>query len=311
MRRHAALVLALLASVALVAPFTLPARGAQAVEHRYPVPYDFLPSALYGGVTQQLPGANDWSCSPTRRHPRPVVLVHGTFANRNDNWQTYAPLLANEGYCVFALNYGANAAYPGSDRVGGLLPMEDSAAQLQEFVRHVRRATGAEKVDLISHSQGTLMANYYVKFLGGASSVDHYISLAPLWHGTNVAQPAKAFAALFGREDATPFCQACGEFPPGSEFIEKMRAGGVEAEGVRYTNIVTVYDELVVPYWSGIEPGMRNVVLQNVCPQDGSEHGQLAASPNAARIVLNTLDPADARPVRCRVVTGLGTVPAT
>lgn len=306
MRRVATLGIALLALVAFFAPFTL---SAQAAEDDYPVPYDFLPSALHGGITQELPGANDWSCTPTRQHPRPVVLVHGTFANRNDNWQTYAPLLANEGYCVFALNYGANAAYPASDYVGGLLPMEDSAAQLKEFVSRVRRATGAKKVDLIGHSQGTLMPSYYVKFLGGASSVNHYISLAPLWHGTNVAQPAKAFAALYGREEATPFCQACGQFPPGSEFITKVRAGGVEAEGVQYTNVVTVYDELVVPYWSGIEPGMRNIVLQNVCPQDGSEHGQLAASPNAARIVLNTLDPATAQPVRCRTVTGLGTVP--
>jgi triacylglycerol lipase len=307
-RRVATLAIALLALVAPFAPLTL---SAQAAEDDYPVPYDFLPSAVQGGISQTLPGANDWSCAPTRQHPRPVVLVHGTFANRNENWQTYAPLLANAGYCVFALNYGANAAYPGSDYVGGLLPMEDGAAQLKKFVNRVRRATVAKKVDLIGHSQGTLMPNYYVKFLGGASSVDHYISLAPLWHGTNVAQPAKAFAALYGREDATPFCQACGQFPPGSEFIKKMRAGGVEAHGVRYTNIVTVYDELVVPYWSGIEPGMRNIVLQNVCPQDGSEHGQLAASPNAARIVLNTLDPATARPVRCRAVTGLGTVPGT
>jgi triacylglycerol lipase len=238
-----------------------------------------------------------------------VVLVHGTFANRDDNWQTYAPLLANHGYCVFALNYGSNPDYPGSEDVGGLQPMERGAAQLKAFVNRVKRATGARKVDLLGHSQGTLMPNYYVRFLGGASSVHRYISLAPLWHGTNVARPADAFAALFGRGDATPFCEACGQFTPGSDFMRKMRAGGVEADGVRYTNIVTVHDELVVPYWSGIEPGMRNIVLQNVCPQDGSEHGQLAASPNAARIVLNTLDPSSARPVHCRVVTGLGTVP--
>lgn len=306
MRRVAVLGIALSSLVALVVPFT---SSAQAAEDDYPVPYDFLTSAVYGGLTQELPGANDWACTPTKQHPRPVVLVHGTFANSYDNWQTYAPLLANEGYCVFALNYGENTDYPGSDYVGGLLPMEAGAAELKDFVSRVRRATGAKKVDLIGHSQGTLMPSYYVKFLGGDSSVNHYISLAPLWHGTNVAQPAKVFAALFGREDATPFCQACGQFPPGSEFITKMRAGGVEADGVKYTNIVTVHDELVVPYWSGIEPGMRNIVLQNVCPQDGSEHGQLAASPNAARIVLNTLDPASAQPVQCRTVTGLGTVP--
>ena len=303
MRRLA--VMAVLSILVSIGPWASTAQAAA----EYPVPYDFVPSAVQGGATGRLPGANDWSCTPPKAHPRPVVLVHGTFANRDDNWQTYAPLLANNGYCVFALNYGQNPAYPGSDFVGGLLPMEQSARQLKRFVAKVRAATGAQKVDLVGHSQGSLMPNYYVKFLGGAASVRNYVSLASLWHGTNVAQPSKVFALLFGREEATPFCQACGQFPPRSDFMTRMRKGGAAVDGVRYTNVITRYDELVVPYTSGIEPGMRNIVLQDVCPQDASEHGQIAASPNAARIVLNTLDPAHAKPVRCRVVTPAGTAP--
>ena len=45
-------------------------------------------------------------------HPRPVVLVHGTAGNRSTNWQTYGPLLKNNGYCVFALDYGDRATGP-------------------------------------------------------------------------------------------------------------------------------------------------------------------------------------------------------
>ena len=40
------------------------------------------------------------------------MLVHGTAGNKNTNWQTYAPLLANNGYCVFALTYGVTAGTP-------------------------------------------------------------------------------------------------------------------------------------------------------------------------------------------------------
>ena len=85
------------------------------------------------------PGANNFSCKPTARHPRPVVLVHGTAGNKNTNWQTYAPLLANNGYCVFALTYGVAAGTPkGLDQFGGLDSIETSAQQLKTFVAKVR-----------------------------------------------------------------------------------------------------------------------------------------------------------------------------
>lgn len=272
-----------------------------------PVPYSFAPSAVVGGATGALPGANDWSCRPTARHPRPVVLVHGTFATAADNWQTFAPLLKNEGYCVFALNYGgSNLGVPPGEYVGGLARMEDGAATLKRFVAKVRKATGARKVDLVGHSQGALMPNYYVRFLGGARHVKRYVALAGPWHGTLVASPANAFAAVFGKDDeSTPVCVACGQFPRDSSFMKKMRAGGVAAPGVQYTNIVTRYDELVVPYTSGLEAGMRNHVVQDYCPTDLSEHAQLAADPVAAALVLNALDPKHLRAVPCTLVLPL------
>jgi triacylglycerol lipase len=285
----------------------------------YPVSYNFLSSAVLAGtqVDADPPGANDWKCRPSARHPRPVVLVHGTFGNKNTNWQTYAPLLANNGYCVFALTYGVAAGTPtGLDQFGGLDEIETSAQALKEFVAKVRTSTGAKQVDIVGHSQGTLMPNYWLKFLGGASSVHAYVSLAPLWHGTALGQPEQASQGMkvFGQNSSssTPGCPACSEMSTGSPFMQKMRAGGVKVKGVTYTNIVTKYDELVSPYTSGIEPGMTNFVVQDHCATDYTEHFEIAADPVAAGYVLNALDPAHPRPVPCTTVLPFeGPVPAT
>lgn len=274
----------------------------------YPVSYNFLSSAVLAGtkVDADPPGANDFSCRPTSRHPRPVVLVHGTAGNKNTNWQTYAPLLANNGYCVFALTYGVTAGTPkGADQFGGMDKMETSAGQLRALVNKVRAATGAGQVDILGHSQGTLMPTYYLKFLGGAPYVHSYVSLAPLWHGTSLGAPAQLSQTMsvFGPQSTdTPVCAACSQMSAGSAFLQKVRSGGVAVRGISYTNIVTKYDELVSPYTSGIETGMRNIVVQSSCATDYTEHFEIAADPVAAGYVLNALDPAHPRPVPCTTV---------
>ncbi len=308
--RRPVLVLASLLAAALAVLALGP--GAQAATS-YPVPYTFLPSALGGGAPGATAvGTNDWTCRPSALHPRPVVLVHGTIGNRATNWPTYGPLLANNGYCVFALTYGVAGSDPVLATFGGMNRMQSSARELQAFVARVLKATGARKVDLVGHSQGTLMPNYWVKFLGGAPFVRNYVSLAPLWHGTQAASVAEVVAPVFGArpDDVVPVCVACGQFAAGSDFMKRMRAGGVAVDGVRYTNISTRYDELVVPYTSGIEPGMRNVTVQDLCATDYSEHFEIASDPVAAQVVLNTLDPSRRKPVTCSVVLPFVGTPA-
>ncbi len=301
MRRIAA---ALACALSLVgALLTTPSQATS----KLPVTYNFLVSAVAAGpeVDADPPGANDWSCRPTRRHPRPVILVHGTGGNKNTNWRTYAPLLKNNGYCVFALTYGVPPnAGPVADQVGGMNNIKESAKVFGSFVRKVRRATGARKVDLVGHSQGTLMPNYYVKFLRGARFVRNYVSLAPLWHGTASGDLTAGPASVFGYdEEQTPYCPACSQMAGGSKFIKHMRSGGTpKVKGVRYTNIVTKHDQLVVPYTSGIQKGMRNFVVQNFCATDYSEHFEIASDPVATVIVLNTLDRRRQQKIPCMVV---------
>src|SRR5271167_5046484 len=83
-----------------------------------PVPYgttamaDFAFAEFYTPLL--VPGGNN-GCKPSSAHPYPVVLVHGTADDEGSSWVTLAPLLANAGYCVYALNYGETALSLGVD----------------------------------------------------------------------------------------------------------------------------------------------------------------------------------------------------
>ncbi|MFX4639398.1 alpha/beta fold hydrolase, partial [Acinetobacter baumannii] len=89
------------------------------------------------------------------------------------------------GYCVYALNYGANNATKLSgNQMYGVGPIEAAAAELSAFVDRVLAATGKTQVDIVGHSQGGMMPRYYLQVLAGAPKVNHLIGIAPDSHGT-------------------------------------------------------------------------------------------------------------------------------
>lgn len=283
----------------------------------YPVTFSVPHAALAAAKDPSAspPGANNWSCKPSAAHPRPVVLVHGLLANMADNWDTIAPLLADNGFCVFALTYGSDGRQP---LAAGLASMRDSAREFGAFVDRVLAATGATKVDLVGHSEGTVMPRYWTNMLGGASKVDHYVMLTPIWHGTLffgaslLQQFADAYLPLLadtvrGVFDVTR-CISCTELLTGSAYLEEVDASGRALPGITYTNIYTEYDELVLPYTSGnlVAPNTTNYKLQDVCPLDAAEHLAVAFDPVAAQLMLNALDPSHAKAPPCTVVTPVG-----
>ncbi|WP_328909316.1 alpha/beta fold hydrolase [Streptomyces sp. NBC_00234] len=250
-------------------------------------------------------GWNDYTCKPSAAHPRPVVLVHGTFGNSIDNWLVLAPYLVNRGYCVFSLDYGQ---LPGVPLFNGLGPIEKSAGQLDVFVDKVLAATGAPKADLVGHSQGGMMPNYYLKFLGGAAKVNALVGIAPDNHGTTLLGLTKLLPYFPGAEDlltaATP---GLADQVAGSAFMTKLNAGADTVPGVRYTVIATRYDEVVTPYRTQYldGPNVRNVLLQDLCAADLSEHVAIGTIDRIAfHEVENALDPAHATPTNCLSVIG-------
>jgi triacylglycerol esterase/lipase EstA (alpha/beta hydrolase family) len=306
---------AITAIAALATTMTLAATPAHA-QSQLPVDWDFAAGALAGFFAPDTPppGADNWNCKPSSAHPDPVILVNGTFANEDDNWQAASPLLADNGYCVFTFNYG------GTGYVTATGDIATSAGELGAFVTQVLAATGAAKVDLVGHSQGGMMPRYYLKFLGGAQYVNDLVALAPSNYGTTLdglttlAGALNAIGLVNGA--INPLCTACVEQEQGSAFLDNLNSGGDTVPGVHYTVIESRDDEVVTPYTNAFltGPGATNITLQNQCPLDASDHLEIAADPVALADVLNALDPAAPVPVPCLLVlpvTGpIGPVPS-
>ena len=269
-----------------------------------------LAAAPAAGAAEDPPpaGANDFGCEPSAAHPRPVVLVHGLGATMSANWSYNSPRLADAGYCVFALTYGQreeqdNPLY----QPGGVERMEKSSKELKSFVADVLEATGARKVDIVGHSEGTVMPRYYMERRGGAKFVKRFVALTPLWRGTNPAALAdlRDVASGFGLagpiiDGVSGFCASCPEFLRGSDFMKDLNADGEAIPGIVHTNIATKYDELVQPYTSGLmRDGGTNIVLQDVCPLNLSEHLLVAFDPVVTQMIMNALDPRHATSISC------------
>lgn len=272
------------------------------------------PEAFLRGTLQPdaaPPGANDWKCRPTAAHPRPVVLLHATLTNAHMNWSMLSPLLKEAGYCVFAPNYGGEPGVP----FKATRHIPDSAREIARYVDRVLDATGARQVDLVGHSQGGgVLPRWYLRFEGGTNpgkpsrnKVRRLIGLAPSNHGAGVSGLGNLTTALGLNQTVSLVAgQAYADQMVGSEVHTRLDRGGDTQPGVHYTVIATRYDEVVTPYHNqflkaGPRAKVRNITLQDVCPQDLSEHISIAYDSNALQIVLNALDPAHAHPVDCHL----------
>ena len=290
-RRLTATGVTLLAACALACA-ALAGTAAFAGAAELPVEYNGVTGYAHESPTAVPPGANNWACKPKAPHPRPVILVHGTFADMADSWQALSPLLADNGYCVYAFNYGSSN---GSGEVGvyGTGSIPQSASELGSFIDRVLAATGKTKVDLVGHSQGGMMPRYYLRFDGGAAKVHTLVGLAPSNHGTTVNGLFTLAGFFPGATGFFGLCQACEEQAAGSAFLTNLNAGSETVTGVSYTVIESENDEVVTPYTSAFLTGRKvtNIDLQKQCVLDQGEHLSMPYDHIADADVLTALDP--------------------
>ncbi|GAA5053814.1 alpha/beta fold hydrolase [Nocardia callitridis] len=251
-------------------------------------------------------GANDIGCVPGVRHPRPVVLAHGTDSSAYADWAAIAPDLAADGFCVFALNYGGR---PGAERFG----TEDvvlSAYQVGEFVDQVLAWTGAQKVDLVGFSQGATVTRYYVNKLGGAGNVDLWVGLASPSYGGDmyglvpIAESIPGALQAFAAVTSVAVVQQA----QGSPVITDLNAGGDTVPGVRYVTVGSRVDEMIQPFGNIAlrGEGARNIAVQDRCPEDLTGHFQMVYDPYVRGLLRHLLDPTIPEPACHTVDLGTG-----
>lgn len=244
------------------------------------------PFAQLWGVTPNVdpPGVNPVSCALTPAHPVPVVLVHGTWMDRSISWNVIGPKLAQDGYCVYSLDYGKR----------GTQKVADSAVEVSHFIDELSARTGASRVSIVGHSQGGMLPRQIIKSLDGDTKIDDLVGIAPSNHGS----PDSAFRSYSEEYGDTP---AAGDQKEGSPFLTALNTGDEtpqpDAEtGLRisYTNLATTNDEIVTQtptsqFLAGSPDEVTNILLQDKCPADQSEHILLTDDPVVLQWVENAL----------------------
>ena len=184
-----------------------------------------------------MAGVNDWSCTPTKAHPSPVVIVHGTFGDSRSLLGRLASDLKHAGYCVFSLDYGNRATGP--DRaVGG--PAEDVRGPRPG---RDRRRQGVDGRPLAGRDDAPLL-HPVPRWSGQGRRPRRARAVQP-----RHLQPAAAHARL------SYLCPSCLQQKTGSAFLQRLNAGDETPGPVSYTNVVTRYDEVVIPHTSGFLSG--------------------------------------------------------
>jgi len=182
---------------------------------------------------------NGYSAMESEKEP--VVFVHGYMGSiigdvsSYINWVYYVERLKAEGYSTHVVAL--------SD--GGLQDVTVSAAEVRDFVNGVLAETGASKVDIVCHSEGGLVARYYVKNLGGAAYVDDLITISTPHRGTTVAHIGPGKAAR--------------QMEVGSDFLAELDSGDSTPGLVDYTAIFTNDDTTVFPVENAFYDGALNI----------------------------------------------------
>lgn len=251
--------------------------------------------------------SNEWDC---RSDKNPVIMLHGMLVRRNFDLNILETWLRPRGFCTFGLTYGLLPGWPIN---GGLTPIAESAQEIVDFINEVKQKTGAQKVDLVGHSEGGLQALYVAKVMNMSESIDRIVAIAPPTKGSSFNSLVKLAELLNIRRQVEQIlkavgCPVCSDVIEGGPAVKALNDGPIVQPGNKVTVIATKYDTVVTPAGKASfinEPGVNNILTQDVCWFDFAGHTNLAINTNVFHMTLNALTDQNGKWFFCTPFAGL------
>jgi pimeloyl-ACP methyl ester carboxylesterase len=230
-------------------------------QERRPTPT--LPSA---GCEDQLPSPPAPPRLPARPST-PVVLLHGFIDNRSVFLLLRRSLAQHGRQQIESLNYSPLTC-----------DIRTAAELLGRHLEEICERTGSERVDIVGHSLGGLIARYYVQRLGGDLRVRTLVTLGTPHAGTRVVPLANAHPIV-------------RQMRPGSAVIEELTrpSPGCRTQFVSFwSDLDRVMDPLETACLDHPDLTVRNVRVS------GIGHLALPVHPAVATGIRQALDAVEA-----------------
>jgi triacylglycerol esterase/lipase EstA (alpha/beta hydrolase family) len=192
--------------------------------------------------------------------PVPVLLLHGYGCN-SGYWAHLLPLLD-----AARISHASVDLEPIAGDIDGYAPLVEQA------VEALRAASGADRVAIVAHSMGGLVARAWMR-AHGTHRVARLVTLGTPHHGTALARFGPGANAAQMRRAGS------GE----SAWLRALAASETPATRALVTSIYTHHDNIVAPQTSSVLPGARNIGF------GGVGHVALGSNPRVLAEVMREL----------------------
>ena len=229
--------------------------------------------------------------------PKPVVMVHGLWANAG-GWADYPIYLRNahsydwEGFAVSAdpehgkMNTGD---FPGNWKPTNTI--FQNSQELAKQIKYVRESRNAWHIDIVAHSMGGLISRHYINtfmqtVFDGKPEAIHLIMLGTPNQGSPCAYTVDGLFGMFGVTEM----MAIKELRPYS--VNKFNAINTNRKGVKFS-ILAGYTVRTTCHEWGLSDGVVQLpsAFYNISDRDYSRniHTELTSKADFERFVLPRL----------------------